>query len=327
MDRTIEVAVAEVSQVGEARRLAAGLAADSGLPEEDIGRASIVVTELGTNLVTHARGGSIVLGGGAGRGAIDVVALDSGPGMHLGAAMRDGFSTAGTMGHGLGAVQRQSDLFEVHTNEGTGTAVLARVVAGRRTAPAPWYAAVSAPYAGERENGDCWGAWEVGNGVAVLFIADGLGHGILASEAARAAFEVVARFTAETPGAIASRVHGALRATRGAAIGVARLDRARGELVFCGIGNIAGTIIHDGRRRSIVSMHGIAGHQAADFREFSYDLARGSIVVLHSDGISAKWDLAQYGAVLTRDPALIAGLIWRDFRRTNDDATVLVARV
>ncbi len=326
VNRTIEVPVAEVTQVGEARRVAATLAAESGLPEADAGRASIVVTELATNLVNHGGGGAIVLRGGIGRGALDILALDRGPGLHVESAMRDGFSTSGTAGHGLGAVRRQSELFEIHTRAGGGTAILARV-GPRGTSSLPPWAGVSAPHPGESANGDCWTVAELGNGTALLAIADGLGHGPLASDAATKACEVVNRYAAEQPGGIAVRVHAALRPTRGAAIGIARLDRARGELVFCGIGNIAGTIVGAAARRSIVSMHGIAGHQANDIREFRYDLESGALVVLHSDGISAKWDLAQYGAILNRDPALIAGLIWRDYRRTNDDATVIVARV
>jgi anti-sigma regulatory factor (Ser/Thr protein kinase) len=325
LTRTIEVPVTESSQVGEARRFASTLATQAGLGEGDVGRASIVVTELATNLVNHAGGGTIVLRGGASHGFLDVLSLDRGPGMHLGRSLEDGFSTAGTAGHGLGAVRRQTELFEVNTREGGGTAILARVAQGRN-ANHERIAGISTPYPGETDNGDGWIALELDGGVSLLAIADGLGHGRLACDASELARSVVERYASEQPGAIASRVHDALRSTRGAAIGIARLDRARAELIFCGIGNIAGTIVYGATRRSIVSMHGIAGHQASAFREFRYDLSSSAIVVLHSDGISAKWDLDQYGAVLGRDPALIAGLIWRDYRRTNDDATVVVAR-
>jgi anti-sigma regulatory factor (Ser/Thr protein kinase) len=327
VNRTIEIAVVESSQVGEARRAATGLAVASGLNEGDAGRASLIVTELATNLVKHAREGVILLRAVPRSGWLDILALDRGPGMHAPQAMRDGFSTAGSPGTGLGAVQRQADLFEMHTREGEGTVVLSRVTAERRKPTGVPHAGISVPHAGESENGDCWAAAELPGGATIFLVVDGLGHGALAAEAARAACEAMAGHEEETPGALAARVHGALRATRGAAIGVARMDRARAELTFCGVGNIAGSIVAPAARRSIVSMHGIAGHQVNGFREFRYDLPAGSVMVLHSDGISAKWDLTPYGRVLTRDPALIAALIWRDFRRTNDDATIVAARV
>ena len=45
---------------------------------------------------------------------------------------------------------------------------------------------------------------------------------------------------------------------------------------------------------------------------------------MHSDGISSKWRVSTYPGLMTAHPALLAGVIYRDFSRTNDDATVLV---
>jgi hypothetical protein len=45
---------------------------------------------------------------------------------------------------------------------------------------------------------------------------------------------------------------------------------------------------------------------------------------MHSDGISARWRLEAYEGLADAHPALIAGIIYRDFGRPRDDATVLV---
>ena len=45
----------------------------------------------------------------------------------LAGSLRDGYSTAGTLGTGLGAIQRLSDQFELITTEGKGTAICTRI--------------------------------------------------------------------------------------------------------------------------------------------------------------------------------------------------------
>src|SRR5262245_38968592 len=121
----VALAVPESSQVGEARRAAVALADGLGFGEADAGKVALVVTEAASNLVKHGGGGELLLGvlerdGVAG---IEVLALDRGPGMaDLGRCLRDGYSTAGTRGTGLGAIARLSSGFEVHSADRRGTA-------------------------------------------------------------------------------------------------------------------------------------------------------------------------------------------------------------
>ena len=74
--------IADASQVGAARRAAVELAQSLGFDEATTGRVSVIVTEAGTNLVKHGRGGHLVLGvvEEAGRSQLEIVALDRGPG-------------------------------------------------------------------------------------------------------------------------------------------------------------------------------------------------------------------------------------------------------
>jgi hypothetical protein len=45
---------------------------------------------------------------------------------------------------------------------------------------------------------------------------------------------------------------------------------------------------------------------------------------MHSDGIASRWRIDAYPGLIAAHPALVAGVIYRDFGRTRDDATVLV---
>ena len=110
---TTAVAVTDPSQVAEARRAGAVLARAVGFDEERAGRLALVVTESGTNLLRHAGGGHILLRAvdDHGAAAVDVLALDRGPGMtNVARCLEDGYSTAGGAGTGLGAMRRLSAL-------------------------------------------------------------------------------------------------------------------------------------------------------------------------------------------------------------------------
>src|SRR6185437_14948711 len=121
------------SQIGECRRAAQRLAQVSGFDETAVGRVGIVASELATNLVRHAGGGELLLQALAGQGdmQIELLAIDRGPGMSdVQRCLRDGYSTGGTLGAGLGAVMRLSNLFDIFSIVGQGTVVLARLKGG-----------------------------------------------------------------------------------------------------------------------------------------------------------------------------------------------------
>ena len=124
--------VEEASQIGEARRAAITIAERLAFPESRTGQVGLVVSELATNLARHAKRGEILLrpirhdDGDSGPEGVEILAIDAGPGMPDAVlSRRDGFSTAGTLGHGLGAIERQSDFFQLYTQP-SGTVALAR---------------------------------------------------------------------------------------------------------------------------------------------------------------------------------------------------------
>lgn len=322
----------ETSQVSEARRGAVNLARAHGFDEEAAGRVAIVATELTTNMLKHAGGGTLLVGGfeDATGSGVECVALDRGEGMSdVDASMRDGHSTAGSPGTGLGAVARGSQIMDVYSAPGQGTAILARLEPGRPTSPRRGaqsdYGGVSVPMAGEEACGDAWCRRQGADGFT-LMVADGLGHGPSAADAAHAATRVFrAAREAEAPSAMLAAMHVALRSTRGAAVGIAKVGE--GQVVFAGVGNIAATLVDPGADvRRMVSNNGTVGHVARTLRDFSYPLSAGALIILASDGIATSWRLDAYPGLSQRHPTLIAGVLLRDFGRGRDDATVLVAR-
>jgi anti-sigma regulatory factor (Ser/Thr protein kinase) len=322
------VAVAEATHVAEARRRAADISRALELDETTSGRVALVVTEAATNLLKHAGGGEVFVGitGTGDRPGVQVIAMDRGAGMrNVAESLADGFSTAGSAGTGLGAIQRSSDSFDIYS-AATGTVVAASVYADRARPLTSQIGAVCVPLHGERECGDAWAAWSVG-GLTSIFVADGLGHGHDAAVAADAAVATFRRHAERSAADVMALVHSALKPTRGAAVALAELDERAGKLRYCAIGNISALIVRpNGQEQHLISLPGIAGHVARRLQTFTYDWPQGSLLVMHSDGVGTHWSLSKYAGLQRHRPDVVAGVLYRDHRRGTDDATTVVTR-
>jgi anti-sigma regulatory factor (Ser/Thr protein kinase) len=316
--------ITEASQVGEARRQIVGLAAAVGLDATQQGKLALVVNELGGNLVKHGGGGHLIARALAGAPTIELLAVDQGGGMEsVAECFRDGYSTAGSPGTGLGAVRRLAARVDVYSTRPGGTAILALV--GDVRADGLATGVVSVAQAGQDVCGDAWAVAAEQECPAVM-VVDGLGHGVGAADAARLAVRAFDAAPALPPGALVAAIHDALRGSRGGAVAVARIDRARGVVTYAGVGNIAGAIVADGVSRHLVSGNGTAGHDVGRINEFSYPWADGALLIMHSDGLGSRWQIERYPGLPDRHPALVAGVLYRDWSRGRDDVTVVAAR-
>jgi anti-sigma regulatory factor (Ser/Thr protein kinase) len=326
------IAIDDSSQIGEARRTATAIATASGLTEVEAGKLAIIATEAATNISKHATRGEIILRSVVGYGmcAVDLIAIDAGPGISdVDRALGDGYSTAGTSGHGLGAMARLATGFDIYTGPGVGTVLCARIESERtkvRRQPAFEFGVVRVAKHGETECGDDWGVVVGDDGRVSLVVADGLGHGAAAAEASRLAVSVAAENAAESPAGVVTAMHAGLRATRGAAVAVAEFAPSQPVVRFAGLGNISGAIAGPTHAHSFVSHNGIAGHEMRKVQEFTYQWPADSLLVMHSDGVSARWDLGRYPGLASRHPSVVAGVLYRDYSRGRDDALVVVVR-
>jgi anti-sigma regulatory factor (Ser/Thr protein kinase) len=317
--------VEDPSAAAACRGAAASLAARLGFPAPRADELALAVTEAATNLHKHARQGSMLLRitrDGV-RPGIELVTIDAGPGFRdTVAALRDGHSTSGTLGIGLGAISRLADFSDLYSMPGHGTALVARFW------PAPGedrarQAGLVRPITGETECGDVFGAAETEAGVTGV-LCDGLGHGPLAATAAAQGVAAVLEDAAAEPVALVERAHRRMAGTRGGAIAVVQVA---GEVVrFAGLGNVAAMILADGTRKSMLSVPGIAGHQARTIRQFEYTAPPGAVIVLHSDGISNRWEPGALPGLNARDPLVIAATLLAEAGTRRDDAGLLVLR-
>lgn len=319
--------VDDASHVGAVRRAAGLLAMEAGASEVNMGNAAIVASELTRNVINHAGRGEILLAlSGEDALSLDILAVDRGPGMdNVERCLTDGYSTAGTPGTGLGAVRRLASAFDVYSDPGNGTVIFARIACGKASPAnaACLYGAVSLAYPTEPVCGDGWRLAHKGGAVAAM-VVDGLGHGLPACEAAREALAVFDEDPFAAPTETMQRAHQRMSSTRGAALAVASLAAGPDGLTFSGVGNIGASLITGGAPRGLVSQNGIVGGRMPAPRQITYPVAADALLVMHSDGLQSRWKLADYPGLTMRHPAVIAGILYRDFNRGNDDLTVLV---
>jgi anti-sigma regulatory factor (Ser/Thr protein kinase) len=329
----VRVAVNDRSQVSEARRLASTLAREVGLPDAKLAKVALVATEAATNLVKHTPNGGELLVQAFERDnlvGVEIIALDNGPGItNTSNALHDGYSTVGTAGTGLGAIRRQSDFFDIYSQPGRGTALVASLWSGsgpasRSRAPVET-GSVRVPRPGERVCGDDW-AMTHKDGRSLVLVFDGLGHGIFASEAASEAVSCFRQNSHLSPSELMRALDAALRHTRGGVAAVVEISARRDRLTFVGTGNISGILCLPEGRRSMVSQPGTVGQEIRKVQQFDYPWSRESLLVLYSDGLTSRVDPSRHPGLMARSPSLIAAVLYGEYKRGRDDAVAVVLR-
>jgi anti-sigma regulatory factor (Ser/Thr protein kinase) len=322
--------IGDPSEVAPARRAVSALAGELGFDEEDAGRAALVATEIGTNLVKHGGGGELIVQAisSCGRTGLELLGLDKGAGIaDLARSLRDGYSTSGSPGTGLGAMERMSEHFEIYSRPDQGTAVLARLWPDSR-APAGERVQIGAlvvPKPGETASGDAWCFHERVEG-ALLAGIDGLGHGFAAQQAATEACRVFDAEKHRPLQRLMQQLHEALRPTRGAAITLLEVDWDAGCMTSMAVGNVTAAFINGSVIKRVSADNGIVGHVIGKPRELQHPCPPDTIIVLHSDGLSANWHPERYPGLMQHHPALIAGVLYRDCKRGRDDSLIVVMR-
>jgi hypothetical protein len=176
----------------------------------------------------------------------------------------------------------------------------------------------SRPYKGLSICGDSF-IIEERQGATLAAVVDGLGHGYESSVAAERAVAVIREFGDLSVGQLLQRVHQELRPTRGAAIGLMKVDGS-GAGEFCGIGNIEVQALN-GQPPSVFCLAGIIGHNMRTSKVMPVTMKSGDIYCLMSDGISTRGNLK---GCLPGSPETVARRIVEHWGKDHDDATAVI---
>jgi anti-sigma regulatory factor (Ser/Thr protein kinase) len=326
----IQIKISDESCIGAARRAAVALASRLNFSEEDTGKIAIIATELATNVVKYAnKPGELLLNPMTdnARQGIELIALDKGPGIpSIDQCLQDGYSSSGTSGTGLGAIKRLTQAFNIYSKPGQGTLVMGQFWPDKL--PPSAYAikvgGICVAKPGERIPGDNWACQQLADRTLIL-VADGLGHGPDAAAASQLACEVFNSNGHLPLVQIIAAIDVALRKTRGAAVAIAAIDYKKRLVHFAGLGNISALILSAAKNCHLLSHDGTAGLGHYRIQEHIYPWPNDGSLVMHSDGLTTRWDTNPYPGLMTRHPSLIASVLYRDYTRGYDDVTVVVA--
>ncbi|MEU6993891.1 SpoIIE family protein phosphatase [Streptomyces sp. NPDC046465] len=318
--RTLHIAIDHPSAVQSAADRARSVA--RGMPGALPDQAAVLASELASNILKHAKNGALFVQRSPLGGSLDVIAVDSGPGMpDIGLSLTDGYSTTKTMGAGLGAARRIATDFAIRSDAGLGTLAHARLAEPDAPRTPAALGALCLPADGEDESGDGYAVADH-DGVRTALVIDGLGHGPEAATAAQRAERTFLANPVAPLGDLITALHKALRHTRGAAVAALRVTGGRAE--FCGIGNVrAAAVAPHGVHHQLNGQAGIVGYTLPTPRSQFVDLTERSTLVLYTDGIDHRWTYTPSDTRLTLPPMLLAASLAHTHRRRRDDATVL----
>ncbi len=339
----MEIAIHHNTDVGAARRAVNDLAKDIGFIEKGVAELELVVTELAKNLVIHdAADGRIVANGIADRfgKGVEIVAKDRGPGIpDVKRAVGDRYSTANSIGCGLGSVQRLVDEFDIYSHSPpkhprghpdrhrpVGTIVTARKWIEKMTDHAPFqYGGCSRPMVGETANGDAFHISEAGDDLYIA-VADGLGHGPDAEEASRKAIRFIKKNCRMPMEHLFDKLHEILKKTRGVALTFIHIRSKDRRIFQAGVGNVQ-TRIYPRGERNLISRGGVLGGSILPPLKINMNSwPENGALVAFTDGVSGRWDLEETPGMLKHHPTTIAHLILQEHGRQRDDATMVVVK-
>lgn len=297
------------------------------------GIIDIAVSELTSNIIKHAVNGELLarFSRENNRKVFEMICMDSGPGIrNVSNSMKDGVSTTRTLGQGLGALQRLSDIFQVYSIVKWGTVCYCKIYASTHPSaarpPAIKVGALNVAKPGQTVSGD--GFQIVANSnFTKLFMGDGLGHGPEAYDAVQTAITNFKLCTWNDPAEILKFIHNPSRTKRGLVGAAVVADHRLKKWQICSVGNIE-TSLSDGMLTKKYSSHnGIIG---ANFPALliNHEIALGKhqCLIMSSDGIRSRWELSHFPSILRYDPIILAAVIYKDNARRNDDMSILIAR-
>ncbi len=330
----IRIRVKSSPDVLSALRAAKEMAGIIGFDDKAIEEISLVAKELATNLIRHAGGGELQFSAISENriNGLQIVSKDRGPGIpSADEALADGYSTGGSLGYGLGTVNRLMDELDIKSSIGLEHGTV--IICSKWIRPAALehfncpldIGAATRPHPGMNQNGDAYfiKTWQDG---ALVGVIDGLGHGQFAHKASQKAFQYLSNHYDRPLPEIFRGVGSNCRATRGVVMALVRFDWVNAMLSFASIGNIEIRAIGGRDKYNFPVRRGILGINAPPPQVSTEKWSRDTMLVLHSDGVASHWSWEEFRHLTDRSATTIARELLNKLGKDHDDATVVVVK-
>jgi anti-sigma regulatory factor (Ser/Thr protein kinase) len=298
-----------------------------------VGNIDIIVSELTSNIIKHAERGELLYKFSDENNCklLEIICIDGGSGIKdITHSMKDGISTTKTLGNGLGALERLSDLFQVYSIVKWGTICYCKIYAEPPVVCADSsiikFKALNVSMPGQKVSGDGF-AVEFNKDHTRIFVGDGLGHGKEAHDAVQLAISNFKLSNTNDPKEILRFIHEPVKKSRGLVGTVVVADHQLKKWAICGIGNISTRLYEGVETKNYLSYNGIIGlNIPATLKNHESEFGKHQCLIMSSDGINKRWDLSQFPAILRYDPLMLAAVIYKECARKIDDMSILIAR-
>lgn len=326
-----------------------------GFSSNSIDSVLLMLTELLTNVSKHAKGiaeiSATVLKQDYRYSGIKVVVRDYGPGIdNISEALLDGYSSAGSLGLGLGAVKRLSDEFIINSNPHTkynfDTGTVVEFIKYLKSKPvnmlsmdnlpqyhnkstyfnsAKWFLdGNSEKKDGSRYNGDAI-YWSNDTNEIIGAVIDGIGHGYPAYIASKLALEAIKNNKNKTVSQILKIMHKDLAESVGCQILLLKIDKNSKLLTYIIIGNIRAFVLEGSSFKSLLSKDGTIGRMLPSLSEQVINVSQPISLIAHTDGISRVW-ISELRSNNQMKIQVFNNEYFRNYRKRNDDSSWLCLR-
>lgn len=320
---SIEFTVSSDEDIYRARSEMAKFAGRIKLTDKELEELRIVITEISKNIIKHSSSGklNITFGEGEERG-VYILAENPTDNHNTAEVFDDGFSTANTLGIGLGAVKRLLTDVKVKVEDGKFILTGKKIFSEKKNSVIQT-SVFSRPKPGFKSNGDAYFIKRYGDS-ALVAVIDGIGHGDKACAASKIALKVIEDKFRDELEEVVHTIHRRLHGSRGCVLGIVRMSK-EGKIEYLGVGNIRTQIYTTERYKRLVSFDGLLGSNIRTLRTDRLSLSTPCLVVLHSDGVSSfNFDDKR---IVYRPVIEIAKEAFENNKKSTDDATLLIARI
>jgi anti-sigma regulatory factor (Ser/Thr protein kinase) len=306
---------------------------------------ALVAAELVSNQVKHARSKGLLQIWQQPGPALDLVALDFGPGIsNLVLAQQDGFSTTNTLGKGLGSIRRLSDESAVYSvqpqddkeKKWHGSLFWVRFWLNGRGGvkkdadmpgifgPKVKLGLFARALGEDRYNGDRIYMLQDGDRLRWLHL-DGLGHGQGAHESVDNLAGCLVR--GDGAAAVLMQADRQLAPTRGAVAISGVVNLADKSVEFMGVGDMGAYFYAAEKLQNLTFAPGVLGkeHKTPQSNKLKYE--KRCTIVTASDGIRRSWKIESFPGLFNQHPQVIAYLLGNIMGRTSDDQSLCVVKI
>ncbi len=299
--------------------------------KKTLDKVKTCVLELSKNIAMHSKGGILTISLYKGNNSCKLVIQSRNnivKRIDFEYAFTEGYTTAGSLGSGLGIINDIMDYVNIETVDNELIIICEKTVelSEQQNFICPFDIGLATrPHPRMKVNGDSYFTKQWDDKILISVI-DGLGHGQYAERASTKAKNYLANHYTIPVRNMFPGISRACRSTRGVVVGIMKINFVKDYVEYGGIGNIS--VMSFGGRKNLIlhNQRGILGIKTIFPPIMELSLDECSTIWMFSDGISSSKLSAFYPKSIGMSAMETARFVLNHYSKDNDDATIIVLK-